>query len=133
MQVVFIFLSLIVSLYDIKTGKISRLFFLVYEIIFLAYIFLFKIESFLPALLCGLYALGLFLAVRILSKNKMGLADVWYAAVSAETLSFFAWHKAMLLSCIFAGVYMVSTHKYKVPFIPFMSLGCIILILIKKT
>ena len=68
----------------------------------------------------------------LFSKNKMGLADVWYAAVSAETLSFFAWHKAMFLSCIFAGVYMVSAHKYKVPFIPFMSLGCIILILIKK-
>ncbi|NLK45778.1 MAG: hypothetical protein GX297_03885 [Treponema sp.] len=131
MQVIFTIFqvfSLVVTMYDIKRGAIPRWYFIAYEILFLIILLIFNIRMILPALLRGVYALGLFSAARQLHKKKMGKADIWYAVVSAETLPFMNWHISMLIGCVLALIYMIVAKTKVLPFLPFMSLGCAITI-----
>lgn len=129
---VFLGLSIKLSVLDVMEGKIPRYFFVVYQIFYFIYLTLFNFNKILPSFLCGFYAFCLFFIIRFMSKNKLGLADVWYAIISAETFTFFLWHIAMLSACFFAGIYIILSKKQKIPFIPFMSLGCSLVFLFHK-
>ncbi len=126
---VFIIISTISSIQDIKTFHISIS--LVYSGLFLQIffsIFLYKeilLESFLGMILMPLFLLF----VRILSHKKLGLGDIQFGFFCG----FISRSSYFLLSCINSSIFFfifyvfirIFFKKYvkKVPFIPFLYLG----------
>ena len=129
---IFMLFSLSAAAFDIKKGAVPRILFVVYEAVFFAVLFVLNRRMIPRAATGGIYALAMFSAVRLLGRKRMGKADIWYALAGAEVLSFFAWHIAMMTACCSAALYIAVSGEKKIPFIPFMSLGCISMILIKK-
>lgn len=124
-SVIFAAFSLGCTVQDMKDGAVRRLTFVIYGLLLPAVLAASGCARMIPtALLKGLYGAVLFAAARKLSRNRMGLADIWYAAAGAGTLGFFEWHAAMLAGCLAALVYAAAAGKKKIPLIPFMSLGC---------
>jgi prepilin signal peptidase PulO-like enzyme (type II secretory pathway) len=72
-----------------------------------------------------LVGLAVFLLARLVSRGKLGLADVWYSALIGMVLGPRRWYGAICLACACALILLLATGKRRVPFIPFMAAGSI--------
>ena len=116
--------SVFISAMDIKNGEIPRVAFAIAFPFFFTFNLLISNQNWLRESMFGL-VLGLitFLLAFIISKGKLGLADVWYSALIGMVSGLWRWYVTIALSC-FAGIlFIVATKKRKIPFIPFMALG----------
>lgn len=131
-KTLFAVFSLGLSLADLKSGMIPRA----------AFVFAFPVffvlglikEKPLPpgAMLTGaLLGLFVFLIAFFVSNKKLGLADVWYSALAGMALGPLRWYAAMSIACVLGIGYMFVSKRRQIPFIPFMTLGSIIAIIIR--
>jgi len=131
-KTLFAVFSLGLSLADLKSGMIPRA----------AFVFAFPVffvlglikEKPLPpgAMLTGaLLGLFVFLLAFFVSNKKLGLADIWYSALAGMALGPLCWYAAISIACVLGIGYMFVSKRRQIPFIPFMTLGSIIAIIIR--
>ena len=128
----FSFFSILIAGADIKTGAVPRAAFV------FAFPFFFTLKI-LPAGLTPIWltiagllvGLMFFLLVFFISKKKLGLADVWYSALTGMILGPFWWYAAIGSACFTGIVYMVISKRRIIPFIPFMAAGSIAAVMVQ--
>jgi len=128
-KVLFSIFSFAIALSDIKTDMVPRIAFVFAFPIFFVLCLLSE-EPHSPAVLAAGALLGLFifLLAFAVSGKRLGLADVWYAALIGLVLGPWWWYEAMFCACGSGIIYMLASKKRKIPFIPLMALGSVIVI-----
>jgi prepilin signal peptidase PulO-like enzyme (type II secretory pathway) len=123
-KVFFSIFSFAIAVSDIKTGMVPRIAFML-AFPFFSILCLLSENSRPPAVLVAGALLGLlvFLLAFALSGKKLGLADVWYAALIGLVLGPRWWYAAMFCACGIGIIYMLASGKRKIPFIPLMAIG----------
>ncbi|MDR1418918.1 MAG: prepilin peptidase [Treponema sp.] len=118
----YILFSLFISIYDIKTGMVSR-FLLWGALLFFFIVKCFLSGGFFEAATGGALGILVFLVVFFISRKRLGLADVWYAGLAGIVLGPLWWYPAMALSCLFGILVTVVFRRRVIPFIPCMAAG----------
>ncbi|MDR1804394.1 MAG: prepilin peptidase [Treponema sp.] len=117
--------SMVIALADIEEEEVPRVVFAAAFPVFFALRVgwgLFPVQEAAAGLLVGL---GFFLLARLVSRGKLGLADVWYSALIGMVLGPRRWYGAICLACAGALILLLASGKRRVPFIPFMAAGSI--------
>ena len=144
--VVFAAFSIFMSFQDIKTQKVSRwcsVALLVAAVV--ARLIFFEGEERVGYVASACIAIVVFWAVRLITKKKLGLADVFYSGSSGALLGFNYWLASCAIACVAAGVvFWFRAHRLQaqgtdaansrkteifrepVPFIPCLFLGAIV-------
>ena len=128
-DILFIFFLLILSVFDLKTGRIPLLFFIGGALVVgLVFIFspMFDIKEGIYGLLAGG---GIFLLLYLATKRETGEGDVAVAAFAGGVLGLHNIIFVIILSTLafaLTGVFLnVCLKKRKhMPFIPFVTLAC---------
>ena len=140
-----IFAAIYLSILDIKTQKIPRL----YSYIFVGFSILggfFVTSSPLSTIIAGFLGFGLFYLVRKITKNKLGLADCFFSSGIGFFFGFRIWIAISFLACGTALIKFIQFFIAKqilkdtnrcndyaenlkpfIPFIPCMALWTIII------
>jgi prepilin signal peptidase PulO-like enzyme (type II secretory pathway) len=125
-KLLFTIFSFAIALSDIKTGMVPRVAFVFAFPVFLVLCLLSEEPPPPEALAAGaLLGLFIFLAAYFVSGKKLGLADVWYAALIGLVLGPWWWYAAVFCACIAGIIYMLALKKRRIPFIPLMALGSV--------
>ncbi|HPY53180.1 MAG TPA: prepilin peptidase [Treponemataceae bacterium] len=173
--VVFFIFAAILSFIDIKHQKIPRFLSFsfigsIYGLRILGTLLLFLISNgesetgslSFSAFLFALYpptlglvlGLAVFYAVRVVSKLKLGLADVWFSGAMGAFLGYLGWYAAIAISCLFALSWIFSLavlrkirakhegqkeisllktfRQIQIPFIPFLASGSLCALLVSS-
>jgi len=123
----FVIFSVAIAAADIKTGRVPRLAFIFAFPLF--FILKLLLDEHLPAwepVVGGLAGFSIFLLVFFISGKKLGLADVWYSGLIGIVLGPWWWYAAMGSACIAGIIYFLISKQRRIPFIPLMALGSII-------
>lgn len=140
-----IFSAIFLSILDIKTQKIPRL----YSYIFVGFSILggfFVTSSPLSTIIAGFLGFGLFYLVRKITKNKLGLADCFFSSGIGFFFGFEVWLAISTVACVVAFIkfiqFLIAKQILKdtnrcndyaenlkpfIPFIPCMALWTIII------
>ncbi|GHV12911.1 hypothetical protein FACS189491_06860 [Spirochaetia bacterium] len=113
--------SVYISFLDIKTGHVPRL--PLWGALALALLFKTVMGAGLMPVTGGLFGLGVFLLAYRVSKKKLGLADVWYAALIGIVFEPLLLCASLGVSCVIAIAFILLSKKKSIPFIPFMAAG----------
>jgi prepilin signal peptidase PulO-like enzyme (type II secretory pathway) len=123
-KILFSIFSFAIAMSDVKTGAVPRIAFVFAFPVFFALCLLSRNLQPPAILIAGvLFGLFTFLAAYLVSGKKLGLADVWYAALAGLVLGPFWWYAAMFCACIAGITYIIVSGRRKIPFIPLMALG----------
>jgi len=126
-KLLFAFFSAAIAAADIKTGKVPRLAFVfAFPVFFILRIPLDERPSYWEPIVGCLAGLCVFLLVFYISGRKLGLADVWYAALIGLVLGPLWWYAAIGGACVAGIIYILVSRQRRIPFIPFMALGGIV-------
>lgn len=139
-----IFAAIYLSILDIKTQKIPRL----YSYIFVGFSILggfFVTRSPLSTIIAGFLGFGLFFLVRKITKNKLGLADCFFSSGIGFFFGFEVWLAISIVACVVAFIKFIQfliakqilkdtnrcndyAEKMKafIPFIPCLSFGVVV-------
>lgn len=139
-----IFSAIFLSILDIKTQKIPRL----YSYIFIGFSLLggiFVTRSPFSTIIAGFLGFGLFYLVRKITKNKLGLADCFFSSGVGFFFGFRIWIAISFLACGTALIKFIQffiakqilkdtnrcndyAEKMKafIPFIPCLSFGVVV-------
>jgi hypothetical protein len=121
--VLYVLFSGYISFLDITTGHVPRL--LLWSAVAGALLLktIIAVKLMPMALAGGVLGTGLFLLAYIVSGKKLGLADVWYAALIGVVFGPFLLYASLGVSCVIAIIFILLTKKRSIPFIPFMAAG----------
>jgi prepilin signal peptidase PulO-like enzyme (type II secretory pathway) len=126
-KILFFIFSFAIALSDIKNGEVPRIAFVIaFPVFFILCLLSANSHSALVILAGALLGVSVFLLAFIISGKKLGLADVWYAALIGLVLGPWLWYAAMLCACIAGIVYILVSGRRKIPFIPLMALGSVV-------
>lgn len=139
-----IFAAIYLSILDIKTQKIPRL----YSYIFIGFSLLggiFVTSSPFSTIIAGFLGFGLFYLVRKITKNKLGLADCFFSSGIGFFFGFEVWLAISIVACVVAFIKFIQfliakqilkdtnrcndyAEKMKafIPFIPCLSFGVVV-------
>jgi len=132
LKALFITFSAAIAAADIKTGKVPRIAFILAFPVFIILTIL--SDEQLPLwkpIAGGLTGLIIFLLAYFISGKKLGLADVWYSALIGIVLGPWLWYAAIGSACAAGIIYILIFKKRKIPFIPFMAIGSIVMCFVK--
>lgn len=102
-----IFSAIFLSILDIKTQKIPRL----YSYIFVGFSILggfFVTRSPLSTIVAGFLGFGLFFLVRKITKNKLGLADCFFSSGIGFFFGFEVWLAISIVACVVAFIKFIQ-------------------------
>ncbi len=140
---VFFVMSIVMAIQDIKTQKVSRVFSIILLSAMVAARIIFtegnEKVGFIASAVIGLV---LYEAVRLITKKKLGLADVFYSGSAGALLGFDMWLASCAIACV-AAVCVIAYRVRKappekkvnglaeilrvpVPFVPCMFLGAVV-------
>jgi len=128
----FTLFSAAIAAADIKTGKVPRAVFIFAFPVFFVLKLLLKEQ--LPAwepIAGAMIGLLIFLLAFFISGRKLGLADVWYSALIGLILGPLWWYAAIGSACIAGIIYILISKQFRIPFIPLMAFGSIIIIIVQ--
>jgi len=126
-KLLFSIFSFAIALSDIKTGMVPRIAFVFAFPVFFVLCLLSEVPHPPEVLTAGaLLGLFVFLVVYFVSGKKLGLADVWYAALIGLVLGLWLWYAAIFCACIAGIIYMLVFKKRKIPFVPLMTFGSVV-------
>ncbi len=118
--------SLILSIQDIKERLVSNWLLLVAGVLLLGCQLWFNIRLHWLFLLSGIAAGVFYLIVRILSKNRFGIGDVYFGIIQGIVVPIEYFWLCICIQVVAAFIYWLVFRKkktFRIPFIPFMSLG----------
>ena len=125
-KIFFFIFSFAIALSDIKTGMVPRIAFAFAFPVFFTFRLLSDDAHSAAALAAGaLLGLFVFLAAYLVSRKKLGLADVWYSSLIGLVLGPWWWYAAMFCACSAGIIYMLVSKKRRIPFIPLMAFGSV--------
>jgi leader peptidase (prepilin peptidase) / N-methyltransferase len=125
-KILFSIFSFAIAVSDLKTRMVPRIVFVSAFPVFFVLCLLFGNSSSALIMLAGaLLGFSIFLLAFIISGKKLGLADVWYAALIGLVLGPWLWYAAMFCACIGGIAYILVSGRRKIPFIPLMALGSV--------
>ena len=131
-KALFAIFSMIIAGADFKTGVVPRLAFVIAFPLFIILKILSNESLPLWELFAGaVLGLGIFLIAFFISGRKLGLADVWYSALIGLVLGPLWWYLAIGSACITGMIFMLASRRRRIPFIPFMALGSIVVSVIQ--
>lgn len=118
------FFSVLITVLDVKTREIPRILFVSAFLLFLTLVILAAYPG-IPWIAIAGAAIGLavFLLAYVLSKKKLGLADVWYSGVIGMVLGPMQWYIAISIACVTGVLFLLLRKKTTIPFTPFMAAG----------
>ena len=119
--------SIVIALADIKKGEVPRLAFATAFPVFFVLRVGWGSFPLLEAIVGLFTGLLVFLLARIVSGGKLGLADVWYSALIGMVLGLRSWYGAIGLACVGGLVLLLVSGRRRIPFIPLMAAGSIII------
>lgn len=135
---VFVFLSLFIILYDIKSYRIPDFLTIpgITSVIILRLAFgIDKVLYYLMACVCGYLFFAL---IRIITKGKLGLGDAKYSAFIGIVFGLIEWYIAVVIATFLSAGYICfllikkqPVIKRPVPFAPFLFSGAIALLLFR--
>ena len=132
LKILFAIFSIAVSARDIKTETVPRIIFMAAFPVFFLLINLFAPGFNLITAVAGLFTgLFIFLLVYIVTDKKLGLADVWYSALIGMVLGARLWYMAIGCACAAGIVLILISKRKKIPFIPCMAIGSILIFFTK--
>jgi hypothetical protein len=125
-KILFSIFSFAIALSDLKTGVVPRMAFVIAFPVFFV-LCLLSLNSRSPFVLLAGALLGflIFSLAFVISGKRLGLADVWYAALIGLVLGPWLWYAAMFCACIAGIVYILVSGRRKIPFIPLMALSSV--------
>lgn len=131
----FIISSILLSYQDIKNYHISLPFLYISTVCFFGLIYLLKMEYLVNACLAAVLIFLLFIIIRVLTKGHLGWGDIKFSLICG----LFSGFPEIITGCFFSSLLglsfllIIKLHNkekdiktMKIPFIPFMSIGCII-------
>ena len=131
-KVSFIFFSIIIAILDVKTGEVPRIVFIIAFVFFvLLKMLIYEEILFFESIAGFLGGLLVFLLACVISGRRLGLADVWYSALTGMVLGPWWWYGAISTACIAGAVYIFALKRREIPFIPFMALGSTVMSIIQ--
>jgi hypothetical protein len=120
----YIMLSLIYSYEDLRHGEISRISMWSGILLLLGSRFgLFGLQEGLYGLAGCAVGFSVYFPVYRLLKGKLGLADVWYAALTGSVFGPVWWYAASICGCGFALAYLGACRRRSIRFIPSLAAG----------
>jgi Flp pilus assembly protein protease CpaA len=123
-KIFFYIFSFAIAVSDIKTGMVPRIAFIfAFPAFFVLCLLSGNPHSLLTMAVDALLGLVVFLFAFAISGKRLGLADVWYAALAGLVLGPLWWYAAMFCACIAGIVFILVSGRRKIPFIPLMALG----------
>jgi len=126
-KILFSIFSLAIAASDLKIGAVPRIAFaLAFPVFFVLCLLSGNSHPAVIMLAGALLGLSVFLLTFIISGKKLGLADVWYSALVGLVLGPRLWYAAMFIACIAGIVYILVSRRRKIPFIPLMALGSVV-------
>ena len=126
-KVLFSLFSVIIAAADIKTGKVPRIAFIIaFPVFFLLRVLSNEQLPYWEPIAGSLAGLTVFLLAYFITGKKLGLADVWYSALIGLVLGPWWWYAAIGGACIAGIIYILVSKQRRIPFIPLMALGSII-------
>ena len=125
-KAIFIIFSVFIAILDLKTGMVPRIAFILALPLFFVLGLLQENYSLVMMIAGFLLGLIVFLLAFFVSGRKLGLADVWYSAIIGLALGPVWWYAAIGCACVVGVLYMLISKRRKIPFIPFMALGSVI-------
>lgn len=131
---IILFFSIICSIQDIKTKKVSNMILILSWIIMMIYLAVFELNQLPTALLRAFLILTLLFAGKLLSKGQLGTADILFGPFIGLSLSYIMALIAILISVLlsfgFIQIIKFKNHikptEIKISFIPFLSAGLLI-------
>lgn len=137
-KVIFIIISLYLVVYDVKYKRVPNLVILFLFCVICDYTI--KESIFLPSLGNGLLAFTFFTLIYIKSNKGLGFGDVKYTSLTCFCFGYKFWLNSVLIGSITAilvlfPLYLLKIVKKrsKIPFIPFLVTGVIIVIITDLT
>ena len=131
-KIFFALFSIAIAAADIKTGAVPRFAFIAAFPFFFVFGLLQAEAHPAGAALTGtLLGFFVFTLAYFISGKKLGLADVWYSALIGLVLGPLGWYAAISGACVTGVIYIFVSKQRKIPFIPCMALGSIIINIIK--
>jgi len=125
-KILFSVFSFAIALSDLKTGVVPRIAFIfAFPVFFVLCQLSGNSQSAFIMLVGALLGLSVFFLAFFISGKKLGLADVWYAALIGLVLGPWWWYAAMFFACIAGIVFIIASGRRKIPFIPLMALGSV--------
>ena len=122
----FAIFSVAIAGMDIKTGVVPRGAFAFAFPAFFAFKAISMGQDYLWEPAAGtLLGFAIFLLAFFISKRKLGLADVWYSALTGMLLGPRWWYAAIASACLAGMIYIIISNRRRIPFIPFMAAGSI--------
>lgn len=128
----FIFISIVLSIYDIKYYHVPLLpLYIGLSISFLITVLMNKAGLF-PCLLGMLFMFLLFFLMRLVTKGGMGWGDIQYALYCGFISGFPNFILAALLSSVIGIIIYIIIHKKekRIPFVPAMMVGSVLSLLL---
>ena len=129
-RALFAIFSIMIAAADIRAGEVPRTAFYIAFPGFLAAAMTGKYFSPLESAAGLLAGLLVFLAAFFISGRKLGLADVWYSALIGMVLGPRRWWAAVGLACVGGLICLLVSGRRRIPFIPLLAFGSIVMIFI---
>jgi len=128
----FAIFSLIIAFWDIKTGEVPRIAFIIAFCIFLTLNVLRKehyplLISFIGTML----GILIFSIAFFVSRKRLGLADIWYSGLIGMVLGPLWWYPAIGIACLTGVICVFIFKKRRIPFIPCMAVGSVAMSIVK--
>jgi prepilin signal peptidase PulO-like enzyme (type II secretory pathway) len=131
-KMLFTVFSLCIAAADIKTGAVPRIAFIAAFLFFLAFSVMTKGHFALPTAIAGtVLGLAVFLPAYFITRRKLGLADVWYSALTGLVLGPLYWFFATGVACFTGIVFIAVSGRRRIPFIPCMAIGGVSMAFVK--
>ena len=131
-KITFTVFSITIAMADIKTGAVPRIAFCFAFPFFIMLIALSQQERLPESIMGLLIGLSVFLLVYNISAGRLGLADVWYSALVGLVMGIWRWYASIGIACVIGILYILTVKQRKIPFIPFMALGSVVMNVIQR-
>ena len=128
-KAMFALFSAVIALLDIRKGELPRVAFIIVFPVFLVCKVMLGRFPLLESTTGFLIALTIFLLAFFISGGKLGLADVWYSALTGMVLGPCLWYGAIGLACAGAIIVILVSGRRRIPFLPLMAFGSITMII----
>lgn len=127
--VLIIFFSVFCSIQDIKNLAVSNWILLIANISVLFFQLFFNKNDILWVVLSGILYFVFYYLVRLFSKKKLGMADVYFGMLQGFCIRISLLPVCVLAECLFVGLLILIKPEFrtkKIPFIPFMAAALIL-------
>lgn len=136
--VLFLLISIPVSIVDIKTLRIPLIYMYLGLIITIIFEIFFRRKELAMDIFSALLLFSIFSFIRIITKHGIGLGDVQFTLITGLFSGFpFVLISSLISSLLgilfylFLYIKKINIENKKIPFLPFMSAGTLITLIIK--